>query len=149
MLVRLRISVLGWSWGFSWTGGKVSNYKYFSDEELKGLDKELCAMLDLARDRAGVPFIITSGLRTPEQNSNLNGAVSDSAHLSGLAVDLALSGSDHILNRILYGLFQAGFDRIGLYFSVEGKSLVPHHLHCDIDKTKPTQVTWSLLEQNG
>lgn len=126
----------------------MSTWHYFKDSEVMGLDRELVSMLDLARDKAGVPFLITSGLRTPERNSMLTGAVSDSAHLKGLAVDLALSGSDHILNRILYGLYIAGFDRIGQYFSVEGKTLIPHHLHVDIDKTKPSQVTFSLLEQN-
>lgn len=130
----------------------MSNYKYFSDEEVAGLDKELCARLDMARDKAGVPFFITCGKRTPEQNGSLHGAVSDSAHLSGLAVDLA-TGSDHIKNRVIYGLCVAGLgDRIGEYFSIDPAdpdNLIPHHVHVDIDTTKPMEVTWAKRELNA
>lgn len=130
----------------------MSNWKHFSDEEVAGLDRELCAKLDMAREKAGVPFIITSGKRSPEQNANLIGAVSDSAHLTGLAVDLA-TGNDHTKNRMIYGLCTAGLDgRIGEYFSRDPENpdrLIPHHLHIDIDTTKPQQVTWALMERNG
>lgn len=132
-------------------GGPVANYKYFTDSELEGLDKELCARLDMARDKAGVPFRITSGKRTSEQNASLRGAVSDSAHLAGLAVDLA-TGDNHIKNRIIYGLCVAGLgDRIGEYFAVDPSdenNLIPHHIHVDIDASKPQQVTWAKKEQN-
>jgi hypothetical protein len=141
----------------TWTGytkkelPRVGNYKYFSDEEVAGLDKELCAKLDMARDKAGVPFFITSGKRSAEENAKLNGAVSDSAHMAGLAVDLA-TGSDHVKNRVIYGLCVAGLgDRIGEYFTIdpaEPNRLVPHHIHVDIDTTKPQQVTWATKEQN-
>jgi zinc D-Ala-D-Ala carboxypeptidase len=132
---------------FSWTGylKPMGNYRYFTDEELKGLDKELCAMLDQARDKAGVPFVITSGLRTASANDALAGSVSDSAHLSGLAVDLAVNGDDHTLNRMMYGLTVAGFDRIGLYFRIQGSKLIPAHVHVDISRVLPPQVTWSNI----
>lgn len=137
---------------FSWTGDtEMGNWKHFTDEEFEGLDKELCAKLDMAREKAGVPFIITSGKRTAEQNANLVGAVSDSAHLTGLAVDLA-TGDDHTKNRIVYGLCLAGLaDRIGEYFTIDPTNpnkLIPHHLHVDCDTTKPQQVTWALMEKN-
>lgn len=136
---------------FEWTGYKMGNWKHFTDEEVVGLDKELCAKLDMAREKAGVPFFITSGKRTPEQNANLSGAVSDSSHLTGLAVDLA-TGDDHTKNRIIYGLCIAGLgSRIGEYFSIDPanpKRLIPHHVHVDCDTTKPQEVTWSLKEEN-
>jgi len=129
----------------------MSNFKWFSNEEVKGLDRELCAKLDMAREHAGVPFIITSGKRTPEHNATLVGAVSDSAHLTGLAVDLA-TGDDHTKNRIMYGLITAGLaSRIGEYFTIDPTNpnrLIPHHIHVDIDTTKPQQVTWSAMENN-
>lgn len=131
--------------------GYLSNYKYFSDQEVAGLDKELCAKLDMARDKAGVPFIITCGLRTPKQNACLHGAVSDSAHLKGLAVDLA-TGDDHMKNRIVEGLILAGLSaRWGEYFVIDAAApdhLVPHHIHVDIDPSLPQNVTWALKEQN-
>lgn len=139
---------------FSWTGfggQKMSNYKYFSDDEVAGLDKELCAKLDVARDKAGVPFIITSGKRTPEGNAGLSGAVSDSAHLSGLAVDLS-TPDDHTLNRVMYGLCVAGLgSRIGIYYAIDTTNpdkLIPRHIHVDLDTKKQQEVTWALKEKN-
>lgn len=129
----------------------MSNYRYFTDEETKGLDKELCAMLDVARDKAGVPFTITCGLRTADQNACLHGAVADSAHLTGLAVDLAMCGDDHIRERMEFGLCAAGFVRRGTYFKPDVTNpvkLIPHHIHVDIDTSKPQQFSWALIEQN-
>lgn len=117
---------------FSWNGCNVSNYKWFKDSEIAGLDKELCAMLDLARGKAGVPFVITCGLRTPEQNAALAESVSDSAHLTGHAVDLACAESPTRF-AMLSGLMAAGFNRIGIYSA---------HLHVDNDPTKPPNVCW-------
>jgi len=128
----------------------VSNYKYFTDAEVQGLDRELCAKLDLARSIAGVPFEITSGLRTPDQNAALKGSASDSSHLRGLAVDLAVFGDDHAFNRMILGLVQAGLgDRMGFYYELDGTKLIPRHIHVDSDASLPPQVTWNLLEQNG
>ena len=131
-----------------------SIYKYFSTDEVTKwqLDPELWAMLDEAREKAGVPFIITSGKRTTDQNSCLLGAVADSSHLKGLGVDLA-TGDDHIFNRIIYGLCMAGLgDRWGEYKlrdPTDGSKLVHHHIHVDCDKTLPKEVTWAMMEQNG
>ena len=110
----------------------MSTYTYFSDAEVAGLDKELCAMLDVARGKANVPFIITCGFRTPAQNAALSESVSDSAHLTGHAVDLACS-DDPTRYAMLQGLLAAGFTRIGIYSA---------HLHADNDSTKPPNVIW-------
>jgi hypothetical protein len=103
-------------------------YKHFdkiSDPKMIGVSDKLMSMLDNARTIADVPFIITSGLRTVESNKK-TGGVPDSAHLKGLAVDLACSDS---FNRykIIYGLFVGGFKRIGI---------AKDHIHADIDETK-------------
>lgn len=110
----------------------MSNYKHFSDEEVSGLDKELVAMLDMAREKAGVPFKITSGLRTPDHNADLVSSVKDSSHLTGHAVDLLCEDSPTRFS-MLAGLLEAGFNRIGIY---------ENHLHCDNDQTKPPKVCW-------
>lgn len=110
----------------------MSNYRYFKDEELKGLDLELCAMLDRARGLAGIPFVITCGLRTPDQNDALAESVKDSAHLTGNGVDLACVDSP-TRYAMLRGLILAGFNRIGIYSA---------HIHADNSPTLPQNVCW-------
>jgi zinc D-Ala-D-Ala carboxypeptidase len=110
----------------------MGKYQYFQDSELANLDDGLCQMLSIARGKANVPFIITCGLRTPEQNSALAESVSDSAHLTGHAVDLACS-DDPTRYAMLSGLLAAGFNRIGIYSA---------HIHADNDTTKPPNVIW-------
>lgn len=110
----------------------MGQYNYFTDEEVVGLDKELVAMLDMARGKAGVPFVITSGLRTQAQNAQLAEAVQDSAHLTGNAVDLACSDSPERF-LMMSALISVGFNRIGIYRG---------HLHCDNSKSLPQGVMW-------
>jgi len=107
-------------------------YKHFNetqDPKMIGVNTELMQMLDDAREIAEIPFIITSGLRTPEHNAEIGG-VSNSAHLEGLAVDLATS-SYHTTYRIVLGLLLTGFKRI---------EITKDHIHADIDKTKAQEV---------
>lgn len=104
--------------------------KFFTDDEVKGLSERMVAMLDAAREAAAIPFVITSGYRDPMKNDQAGG-VKDSAHSSGLAVDIR-APNDEVGKMIAYGLGFAGFKRVGFY---------DRHLHADIDETKP-QVTW-------
>lgn len=98
---------------------------YFKKSEIQNLDSHLIVMLDLAREYAQVPFLITSGFRTPEHNAEVGGVV-NSAHLKGLAVDIATSEkSDRAM--VVYGLLKAGFQRVKLYKG---------HIHADIDYSK-------------
>lgn len=100
-------------------------FKYFKDCEIKGLNEKLIQMLDNARSIAGIPFVITSGLRSIEKNREVGGA-EDSAHLKGLAVDLKCNYSESRFI-IVSALLMAGFKRIGI---------APDHIHVDIDKEK-------------
>ncbi len=112
-------------------------YKYFSEKEIKGLKPELVKMLDVARGLAGVPFKITSGFRTKEENEKLKGSVEDSAHLVGLAVDLACPDSSYRF-KMIKGLLDAGFTRIGV-----GKNF----LHIDCDTTKAGCLMWTYYDK--
>lgn len=106
-------------------------YKYFKDKEIVGLDTGLVKMLDQAREIAGIPFVITSGVRTTEQNTSAGG-VNDSSHKKGLAADLRCH--DSRTRFIMFkALLQVGFMRIGC----DGK-----HIHVDIDSEKDVQVFW-------
>lgn len=109
-----------------------AKYKYFTEKEVVGLKPEFVKLLDAAREIAGVPFKITSGYRDAKHNAEVGG-VTDSAHTSGLAVDLlvkdTVSGG-----KILLALAQVGFKRFGFY--ADG------HLHVDMDTTKPSPCYW-------
>ncbi len=96
------------------------------------MDPTFMGKLDQAREIAGVPFVITSGVRTPAANQAAGG-VSDSAHLRGLAADIATPDSRHRW-RILFGLIRAGFTRIGIG---------PAFIHVDDDPTKAPRVCWT------
>lgn len=105
--------------------------RWFKDQEILGLDSNLVEMLDHARGIAGVPFVITSGRRSVAENATAQG-VENSAHLRGLAVDLAcpLPGNRF---KMVQALLMAGFRRIGVYNL---------HLHCDTDLSLPAPVMW-------
>ncbi len=111
------------------------------------LDATFVLKLDLARELAGVPFVITYcenrrfestrgfapqiryGYRCLAHNAEVGG-VKQSAHMAGLAADIACPDSVTRL-KILRGLIVAGFRRIGI-----GKIFV----HCDVDASKPNNL---------
>ena len=109
----------------------MNQYKHFSEDEVRGLSPTLIALLDYARDLAGVPFVITSGFRTTEENRAAGGA-DNSAHLRGLAVDLRVHDSASRY-KIIRALIKVGFARIVVYES-DG------HVHADIDYALPNPV---------
>jgi uncharacterized protein YcbK (DUF882 family) len=114
----------------------VNRWNYFQDSEVAGLDVELVAMLDRARGIAGIPFLITCGLRTQAQNDALPQSVKDSAHLTGHAVDISCTESNQRF-KITSAFISAGFKRIGIY--ADG------HIHVDNDTSKPQGVMWLVV----
>lgn len=104
-------------------------FKHFKADEIAGLDLELVKMLDRAREKAELPFIITSGYRTKEQNAKVGG-VENSAHREGKAVDLKCSNSMERLT-IITALIEENFCRIGI---------AKDHIHVDISKELPPYV---------
>jgi len=104
---------------------------YFSAKEKEGLSIGLIDKLNMARQRAGIPFKLNSGKRTKAQNKKAGG-VKDSAHLKGLAVDIRARTSKARF-KIVKALLEVGFKRIGI-----GKTFV----HADLDKKKAQVVIW-------
>jgi zinc D-Ala-D-Ala carboxypeptidase len=107
--------------------------KYFKPEEIIKLDPRLVEMLDTARGLAGIPFIITSGFRTKEEDIAVGGT-GTGAHTRGLAVDLRCKDS---LTRfqIIAGAMSAGFVRIGDE---------EDHIHLDCDLKLDQRVMWRI-----
>lgn len=103
----------------------MQTYKYFNpiqDPLMVGVSPTLMAIADTARGIAGTPFVITSGLRTVEQNT-IAGGVPNSAHLKGLALDIACSDTNR--QAILKGLLTCGSE----LFIEDNED----HIHFDCD----------------
>lgn len=106
-------------------------FKNFKDSEIVGLDLGLVQMLQRARDYAEIPFVITSGYRSPQNEVNA-GRPSDSPHTTGRAVDLRCRNSNERF-KILQAVFYAGFTRIGDEID---------HIHVDVCFDRTKNVVW-------
>lgn len=89
------------------------------------------AMIDKARELAGVPFVVTSGYRCAAHNAKVGGSTT-SSHMYGWAVDIQARG-ETMRGAILSGLIKAGFNRIGIYKTF---------IHADMDPAKSAGVVW-------
>ena len=116
-----------------------SKIKHFKREEfcckcgcgLCNPHPQLVRALDLARNKAMVPFKISSGCRCEKHNEAVGGTKS-SSHITGYAVDLSYESG-----RIGIALLKAltpFFDRIGI-----GNGFI----HIDIDPNKPSPTLWT------
>ena len=114
--------------------------QYFTEQEfqrvgcsLGDMSSELLRMLDKARREAGVPFVITSALRTREDELS-KGRSGNSAHVRGKAVDIYCVGGWQRY-RIITGALKAGFQRIGVG---------PNFIHLDNDDlVLPSPRIWT------
>ncbi len=120
-------------------------YKYFKLSEFDSPDSpgsgelmepQVLEALDVARDIAGFPFIITSGFRTVQYHRSLTErgykTSKNSSHLLGWAADIkVVSSRKRFL--MIEALLDADFTRIGI-----GKDFI----HVDMDPNKEPNVTW-------
>lgn len=115
--------------------------KYFSAKEQscsccnQTKDNEvLMNMLEFARIKAGVPFVITSWYRCEKHEESIKNPTS--SHIKGKAVDIAFRDNIHKF-KILKALLDVGFERVGINDKLK-------FLHCDIDldKTRPTLFSY-------
>lgn len=112
--------------------------RHFKPDEFKckcgcGMDAtpELKALMDLAREKSGVPFVITSGARCVAHNSAVGGT-GNSAHTRGLAADIKFYDSSRAF-KMLDTFFDLGVKRIG--YNQKHK-----FFHVDIDESLPQDV---------
>jgi len=94
------------------------------------MDIKFLHKLEMAREMAGIPFVINSGFRCPSHNKLVGGS-SNSSHLKGIAADIAIKNSTD-RRKILIALLTC-FNRIGI-----GGTFI----HVDIDETKNPNVVW-------
>ena len=113
--------------------------KYFKESEFtckcgckeNKMQSSTMLLLDMARQFAGCPFVITSGYRCEQHNKNVGGSRT-SSHLTGYAADIKYSNELQLV-RIIYGLTLAGFKRIGI--NADKK-----FVHVDNDPGKPDAI---------
>lgn len=117
----------------------MKDTKWFKAKELQckcgcntnEIEQAFVDKLTLAREVAGVPFVITSGYRCPAHNKAVGG-VAGSSHTLGWAADIsATTGAQKF--KIVQALITAGFTRIGI-----AKTFV----HVDSDPQKPSPTIW-------
>lgn len=104
-------------------------YPNFSEVDFPTGDPrpELLGKLQRARDIAGIPFVITSGVRPGDPK----------AHGGGWAADIRCNTSADRL-KMLRALMKAGFKRIGIYNK---------HIHVDVWPDGPPNVAWVGVSQ--
>ena len=78
----------------------------------KDIDLHFLWRLRLARDLANTPFNITSGVRCEKHNKEV-GSTSRN-HVEGHAADISAT-SGPVRGKILKGLYNAGFTRVGIH----------------------------------
>lgn len=127
---------------------ELKHFNPKDDPLMLTVDGKTMRLVDDARDKAGVPFRITSGGRTAKNNAAQKDSVKDSAHLidpkTGVceAVDLDCRDS-HRLWCMIFGLMNVGARRIGIYVVRDTRNpnrLIPRHIHVDTDANKPQEV---------
>ena len=95
------------------------------------MDLDFLMMLDDARHKAGIAFVITSGVRCSSHN-RASGGKKDSAHLHGFAADIACNDS-RSRGYMIGALYEAGFNRIGVH---------REFLHVDDEPSKEADLLW-------
>ena len=128
--------------------------KYFKKSEFdspdveksgKNMDKEFLLFIDELRNRCGFPFRITSGFRTKEYHQSLTErgyhTIPTSAHLKGLAADIALSDSEKRAKFVFYAMELTSELNLPFRIGLAGKSK-GNFAHIDIDKTKKFPKIW-------
>ena len=112
---------------------KVKEVKCKDGTDYIKMDQVICSIISYAREKFGKPVTITSGYRTANYNSKVDGSATDSRHIKGLAIDHYISGvSLYDLANIYYSF---GLIRIKVYNSF---------LHADTD----TSPMW-LVNSKG
>ena len=115
---------------------------YFKDSEFtckcdglcdktETISDKLRALLNEARETAGIPFVITSGYRCEKHNAKVGG-VKNSSHTKGVAVDI-LATDNSTKFKIVDAVLKAGIERVGV-----AKTFI----HIDIDADKASKVLW-------
>lgn len=118
----------------------MTTARYFNESEfracspscsLQDMDQRTMDLLDAARDRAGIPFVLNSAYRS-EAYELSRGRSGNGAHTRGRAVDIRCTSSANRM-KVVRALLEVGFPRIGI-----GTKFI----HADNDDELSQQVIW-------
>ena len=116
--------------------------KYFTEEELacqhcgvRNMDAHFMELMDDIRERAGFPFVVTSGYRCEDHPIEAKKSA-PGAHTTGKAIDIAVSGEKAL--RLIELAQQAGIKRIGVNQKGGGR-----FIHLDVCDDRPSPAIWS------
>lgn len=93
--------------------------------------QKLCGAITALQDLCGLPFVVTSGVRSESDQMAINPSVKKSAHLTGEAVDISdVDGKiyDFCINNIDILI------RLGIY--LESRTFTPRWIHMQIRSPK-------------
>ncbi|MEZ4883863.1 MAG: D-Ala-D-Ala carboxypeptidase family metallohydrolase [Chitinophagales bacterium] len=114
--------------------------KYFRCEEFNSpdvgrgcerMDWEFLYLLEQARERAQIPFVVSGGFRTKAHNAAVGG-VTNSCHLYGYCADIRVSNASERY-KIVEAAIYVGIPRIGVY---------SQHIHLCADPAKAQHILW-------
>lgn len=128
-------------------GFEMKSWPYFPHQDLASpdtgmheMDERFMLRLVLLRQELGFPLIVTSAYRSPEHNAKVGG-VSRSAHLSGRAVDIAISGAK--AHRLVRMALLFGFTGIGVRQRGDHRLRFVHLDDLDSAPDIPRPAIWS------
>ena len=98
---------------------------------LQDMKQDTMDMLDMARQIAGIPFVLTSAYRSRSWDLS-KGRSGNGAHTKGKAVDIRCNTNSNRY-KIINALLAAGFNRIGI-----GQN----YIHADNDYSLTPNVIW-------
>ena len=122
----------------------MSNWKYFTEDELKcrhtgecKMDEDFMKVLDEIREECGFAFVITSGYRSPKHPIEAKKS-RPGAHASGKAVDILVHMEQAY--KVVEVALRFGIKRIGV--SQKG-DVGARFIHLDMDETRAAPRIWS------
>lgn len=110
---------------------EINNRGYILTDLQKTNLEKLCQVVTELQSLCQLPFVVTSGLRSAQDQARINPAVKNSAHCSGEAVDI----SD--VDGAIYGWCLENMDvliRLGIY--LECRTYSPRWIHITIRPPK-------------
>lgn len=105
----------------------INTHKLIATKAQLNSMEELAIAMTHLEDAFGSKFLVTSGLRTPQMQLQINPTAKNSAHLSGEAVDI--SDPDGIIWGWLMDNMEL-LEDVGIY--LEDKSYCKRWVHCQI-----------------